>query len=221
LLQRCLALPVSRSNVEAPGYVGTEREGAGRAQDRGPAGPSRRWAHRGRGALGLSGRRARHGLGPAGAFRRWARLGPRLFGKPAVPAIAAVSGWNLWSFRATRLPVAYLYDASVHSELVRFAAATIEAGRLPYNAWFPYTGLGSAQFLQYQSLPAVLTGLAGILVGPGTAFRWSTYVLVSLWPFAIYASARLFGFSTGASAVSGLLSPFVVSYTGIAFERGA
>jgi hypothetical protein len=132
-----------------------------------------------------------------------------------------VSGWNLWSFRATRLPVAYLYDASVHSELVRFAAATVLAGRLPYNSWFPYTGLGSAQFLQYQSTPAVLTGLAGTVFGPGEAFRWSTYLLVSFWPFAIYGSARLLGFSRGAALVSGLLSPFVVSYTGIAFERGA
>jgi len=44
---------------------------------------------------------------------------------------------------------------------------------------------------------------------------------VALWPFAIYSSARLFGLPRPAAAAAAVISPFVVSYTGIAFERGA
>jgi len=119
------------------------------------------------------------------------------------------------------LPVAYLEDASVHEEMVRFATSVIEHGRLPFTSWFPYVGLGSAQYLHYQSLASVITGLAGTVVGAGTAFRWSMYLLVAFWPAAIYSSGRLLGLPRAASTAAALLSPFVVSYTGIAFERGA
>ena len=40
--------------------------------------------------------------------------------------------------------------------MVRFATAQLRAGHLPLTSWFPYLGLGSPQFLHYQSLPAML-----------------------------------------------------------------
>ena len=77
--------------------------------------------------------------------------------------------------------------------MVRFATRRLEAGRLPLSSWFPFLGLGSPQFLHYQSLAATLTGLIGLLTGPDAAFRWSLYVLLSFWPVSVYLAARLFG----------------------------
>ncbi len=135
--------------------------------------------------------------------------------------VATVVGWDLWELRTAVAPVAYLNDGSVHQQMVRDATRLIGAGRLPFTSWLPYIGLGSAQFLHYQSLGSVLTGLAGTVVGANTAYRWSLYLLLSLWPLAIYASARLFGLTRGAAAAAAVLSPFVVSYTGVGFEHGA
>lgn len=118
-------------------------------------------------------------------------------------------------------PVSYLYDATVHERMVRFAAASIAAGHMPFTTWFPYMGMGSEQFLHYQSLASVLTGLVGTVVGASTAFRWSMYLLVAMWPVAIYLGGRLWGTSRAISGIAGALAPFVVSYTGIGFERGA
>jgi len=136
-------------------------------------------------------------------------------------AVAAVVAWNLWSLRSVVLPVVFLNDGSVHEMMARYASSVITAGKDPYTSWFPYIGLGSAQYLHYQSLGSVLTGLVGVVVGPDTAFRWSVYLLLSLWPFVIYSSARLFGLPRPAAAIAAMLSPFIVSFTGVGYERGA
>jgi hypothetical protein len=136
-------------------------------------------------------------------------------------AVAAVVAWNLWSLRSVVLRVAFLNDASVHEMMARYASSVISAGKNPYTSWLPYIGLGSAQYLHYQSLGSALTGLVGVVVGPDTAFRWSIYLLLSLWPFVIYSSARLFGLPRSAAAIAAMLSPFIVSFTGVGYERGA
>ena len=146
---------------------------------------------------------------------------PRLLRRAPLLALAVVVAWNLWSLRGTTLPVAHLNDGSVHEEMVRFATKVIDAGRLPFTSWFPYTGLGSAQFLRYQGLSAALAGLVGTVLGAGTTFRWSIYLLVALWPFAIYGSARVFGLRRRVALAAALLSSFMVSHTGIGYERGA
>jgi hypothetical protein len=144
-----------------------------------------------------------------------------LLSKVPLLAVAVVVAWNLWSLRSATLPVSYLNDAAVHEEMVRFATKTILAGRLPFTSWFPYIGLGSAQYLRYQGLGSVLAGLVGTVFGAGTTFRWSIYLLVSLWPFAIYASARLFGLRRRVALAAAVLCSFMVSHTGIGFEQGA
>ena len=107
--------------------------------------------------------------------------------------VAAAVGWNLLSLRALTLRVAYLDDSSLHEQMVRFATAQLRTGHLPLSSWFPFLGEGSPQFLHYQSLPAILTGALGLLIGPDVAFRWSLYLLLSLWPISVYLSARAFG----------------------------
>jgi hypothetical protein len=125
------------------------------------------------------------------------------------------------NLRAETLAVSYLDDSSVHEQMVRFAAARIASGHLPLTSWFPYLGLGSPQFLHYQSLPAMLTGLLGLAIGPDPAFRWTLYLLLSAWPVSVYLGARLFGAGRAAAGVSAAMSPFVVGAVGVGYEQGA
>ena len=76
--------------------------------------------------------------------------------------VAAAAGWNLVNLRALTLGVSYLNDSSVHQQMVRFATTRLDQGHLPQTSWFPYLGLGSPQFLHYQSLPSTVTGLVGM-----------------------------------------------------------
>jgi len=135
--------------------------------------------------------------------------------------VGAAVVWNLVSLRAETLAVAYLDDSSVHEQMVRFATEQFRGGHLPLTSWFPFLGLGSPQFLHYQSLPAMLTGLIGLAIGPDTAFRWTLYVLLSLWPVSVYLCARLFGAGRPAAGASAAMAPFLVSATGIGYEQHA
>ena len=135
--------------------------------------------------------------------------------------VAGVVVWNLVNLRAESLAVPYLDDSSVHEQMVRFATLQLEGGHLPLTTWFPYLGLGSPQFLHYQSLPAMLTGLIGIVVGPDPAYRWSLYLLLCAWPLSIYLAARLFGISRWGAAAAAALSPFLMSATGVGYEQKA
>jgi hypothetical protein len=135
--------------------------------------------------------------------------------------VAAAVAWNLANLRALTRGVAYLNDSSLHEQMVRFATAQLRAGHLPLTSWFPFLGEGSPQFLHYQSLPAILTGAAGLAVGPDVAFRWSLYLLWSLWPISVYLSARAFGAGRPAAAASAAMAPFLVSVTGVGYEQHA
>jgi hypothetical protein len=135
--------------------------------------------------------------------------------------VAAAVGWNLVNLRALTLGVAYGDDSSMHEQMVRFATAQLRTGHLPLSSWFPFLGEGSPQFLHYQSLPAILAGLAGLAVGPDVAFRWSLYLLLSLWPVSVYLAARAFGVSRPAAAASAAMAPFLMSATGVGYEQEA
>ena len=141
-------------------------------------------------------RPAAHAEGPPRAAR-WA---------PWIVVGLAVA-WNLITLRAETLSVSYLDDSSVHAQMVRFATAQIGAGHLPLTSWFPYLGLGSPQFLHYQSLPAIVTGAIGTVVGTEGAFHWFTFLLLALWPICVYASARLLGWERWPSALAAVVSP--------------
>jgi hypothetical protein len=135
--------------------------------------------------------------------------------------VAAAVAWNLVNLRALTVGVAYLNDGSLHEQMVRFTTAQLRAGHLPLSSWFPFLGEGSPQFLHYQSLPAILTGLVGLAVGPDVAFRWALYMLVSLWPISVYLSARAFGAGRPAAAASAAMAPFLASTPGVGYEQHA
>jgi hypothetical protein len=135
--------------------------------------------------------------------------------------VAAAVGWNLVNLRALTLGVTYLNDSTMHEQMVRFATTQLRAGHLPLTSWFPFLGEGSPQFLHYQSLPAVLAGAIGLLTGPDAAFRWTLYLLLSLWPVSVYLAARAFGAGRPAAAASAAMAPFLMSATGVGYEQGA
>jgi Bacterial membrane protein YfhO len=135
--------------------------------------------------------------------------------------VGTAVAWNLVSARALTVEVPYLNDSSLHEQMVRFATAQLRAGHLPLTSWFPFLGEGSPQFLHYQSLPAMITGAVGLVIGPDVAFRWSLYSLWSLWPISVYLSARAFGGGRPAAAASAAIAPFLVSATGVGYEQHA
>ena len=134
--------------------------------------------------------------------------------------VAAAVGWNLVSLRALTLggPVPERQLDARADGAVRDRAA---ARRAPaaHAAGSRSSGEGSPQFLHYQSLPAILTGALGLLTGPDAAFRWSLYLLLSLWPVSVYLSARAFGAGRPAAAASAAMAPFLVSATGVGYEQ--
>ena len=128
--------------------------------------------------------------------------------------LAAVVGWGLWSWRSELTGVPYLDDSSVHEQMVRFAVRRLQAGHLPLTSWFPYLGLGSPQFLHYQSLPAMLTGTLGLATGGNAAFRITLYLMLSLWPLSVYWSARLFDLGRPVSLLTAAAAPLLIERGG-------
>ena len=135
--------------------------------------------------------------------------------------VALSLAWGLWELRPELRAVPYLDDSSLHEQMVRAAAARISQGHLPLTSWFPYLGLGSPQFLHYQSLPSMISGLIGTVVNPDTVFRWSLYLLLALWPITVYWSGRLFGLSRWTAASAAAVAPFLASAAGIGYETKA
>jgi Bacterial membrane protein YfhO len=135
--------------------------------------------------------------------------------------VALTLAWSLWELRPELRAVPYLDDSSIHQQMVRFASARIAQGHSPLTSWFPYLGLGSPQFLHYQSLPSMISGVFGTVVDPDTVFRWSLYLLLALWPLAVYGSARLFRLSRWTAASAAAVAPFLASAAGIGYETKA
>jgi hypothetical protein len=147
----------------------------------------------------------------SGRFERWG---------PLVPVIGVIV-FNLIELWPETAVVAYPDDSAMHSEMVRFATAQYRSGHFPLNAWFPFLNVGSPHFLHYQSLPAMLTGLAGLVIGPDHAYSWSLYLLVSLWPICVFASGRLLRLPRWSAAVAASLAPFVVSVPSLGYEQAS
>src|SRR5665213_3376379 len=133
---------------------------------------------------------------------RWETYGPWL-------VVVTTIAFSLYELRAQTLVLPYLNDNTLDEQMARFASARLTAGHLPLESWYPYLGLGSPQFLHYQSLGATFVGMIGTVFGVDRTFAWSTYLLVACWPLCVFVSARLFGFSRWTAAMSALVSPFV------------
>ena len=142
----------------------------------------------------------------------WARLGP-------LGLVALTIGFNLYNLRSCLTIVAYDNDSAMHQEMVRWADERIRAGHVPLDGWFPWLNLGSPHFHHYQSLPHTLTAILGLAIGANRAFTVVLYVLLSLWPIAVYAAGRLFGWNRWACAAAAAMSPLLSSAAGVGYEQ--
>jgi hypothetical protein len=135
--------------------------------------------------------------------------------------VGSVVAWNLiWLYPQTR-DVAYVNDSAMHEQMVRFAARTLHEGSMPATHWYPLLNEGSPQFLHYQQLGALLAGAVGTVTSPTAVFHWSTYLLLSLWPVAIYAAGRVMRMPPLAAACAAAISPFLMSVPGVGYEQKA
>ena len=148
------------------------------------------------------------------AARGLRRLGPFL-------VVALAIGFNLWILRAEVLPAQNLNDSAVHSSMVRWAESRIREGHLPFDGWYPYLSLGASRFHHYQSLPHIVTAYLSVLLGTDRVYQWTLYLLLSLWPIAVYAGMRLFGWGPWPSALGALVSPLLASKPGLGYEDGS
>ena len=77
------------------------------------------------------------------------------------------------------------YDEARGVPFDRFAAQRISSGHNPFDAWYPYFGLGAPQFTQYQTLSHIITGLLSIVFG-GWVFRGTNYLLLCTFPISAW-----------------------------------
>jgi hypothetical protein len=143
----------------------------------------------------------------------WARFAPFFLVAFAVVFTAVL-------LRSELRSVFYVNDAAGHSAIARFAEQRIRAGRNPFDAWYPYLGLGSPFFAQYQSLSHIVTGALRIPFG-ASVFRWINYLLICTWPVTIYVGARLLGLDRWQAATASLFSPLLVNINGYGLEWGS
>lgn len=142
--------------------------------------------------------------------QRWRWRGP--FGLVALAVI-----FGLWSLRSERLTVAYPNDSGMHLQMTAVATNLLRHGISPFDHWYPLLSLGSAFFVQYQSLSAVLTGTLAILFGTNATYAWSLYLLLALWPICVYWSARLLAWGRWESALAASFAPLIFTVTGRGF----
>lgn len=113
----------------------------------------------------------------------------RDLGVPEAAVLAAVA-FCAWHLRSELTAAWRPNDAAIHASLVRWVAARLTDGHLPFDGWYPYLSLGAARFHHYQSLPHILTGATQALLGSERVFTWSLYLLLATWPVAVYIGGR-------------------------------
>lgn len=129
--------------------------------------------------------------------------------------------FNLWTLRAERIPVSQVNDGAMHTQMIRWAADRVDDGQSPLDGWYPYFALGSAQFHHYPSLPHIALSPLEQVADSKTIYSVSLYLLLCLWPLAVYAGARGFGLERWSAACAALLSPLLASLPGYGFEYGS
>ena len=148
---------------------------------------------------------------PAAAVARW--------GPIALVALACV--FCLVVLRGETKPADNLNDSAFHLQMVRWADGQIGEGRVPLDGWYPYLSLGSAQFHHYQSLPHTLTAYAARATGSSAngTYLWFLYLLLALWPIAVFLGARLLGWNSWIAAAAAAVSPLLISAPGYGYEH--
>ena len=141
---------------------------------------------------------------------RWARCGPLVL-------VALSCAFCLFVLTGELTPAPNLNDSAFHLQMVRWADGADQRGSVPLDGWYPYLSLGSSHFHHYQSLPHTLTAYTAHVTGAGdqTTYLWFLYLLLALWPLAVFWGGRLLGWGRWTAAAAAAVSPLVVSAPGL------
>ena len=123
-------------------------------------------------------------------------------------------GFNLWRlFPETTSGGIPSNDTLFHLRLIDSAVDAISHGKDITDPWLGTASLGFPVFHHYQHLPHVLVALTHIItfkVFPLIdMIRWTTYLLLSLFPLSMYWSLRRFSFDPLTCAMGGLLASLI------------
>ncbi|HUY27843.1 MAG TPA: hypothetical protein VMV27_10530 [Candidatus Binataceae bacterium] len=136
----------------------------------------------------------------------------------AIPILFSAIGL----FAEFHCPAPSLNDDVFHYLFVKRANQAISNGANPVDHWLPELELGFAQFLYYQHLPhlAIVAAYRLMLrrVSLLTIFNLVRYLLMVLFPLAVYYSMRTAGFSRVAAAGGGAFSPLLSSQYNSGFD---
>lgn len=132
--------------------------------------------------------------------------------------MAAVVAFNAVMLRPELRAVEFPNDMGMHVSMSKWAADAIGKGRVPFDGWYPYLGLGSPQPSQYPTLAHSITGFIGQVFDVTTTARVLWFLLLVTWPIAVYIGARLAGFGQRPAACAAALSWFSSSITGYGAE---
>lgn len=131
--------------------------------------------------------------------------------------IAAAVAFNLILLAPELTPVAPTNDGALHYPLVLRAISAMDHGESIVSHWNSTWVLGFPVFNYYAHLPHIAVALAHRLSGidPLTLFNATRYILLSLFPAAMFIALRMFTFSQTA-ATFGALASSIISAHGLA-----
>ena len=128
--------------------------------------------------------------------------------------LLAAVGFNLWHLypEVTGGAVA-INDSVYHLLLTELAVKALLNGKDVTDPWQGTMSMGFPIFHYYQHLPHVSVALVHVItfeVFPlFDMMRWSTYLLLSIFPLSIYWSLRRFDFDSLTSAMGGLVATLI------------
>ena len=106
--------------------------------------------------------------------------------------------------------VFYFNDSVMHFLMIDTAADAIRHGRDATDPWQRTMSMGFPLFHYYQHLPHISLALVHVLTLGAfpliDMMRWTTYLLLSLFPLSIYWSLRQFRFGPLTGAMGGLVA---------------
>ncbi|MEO7683725.1 MAG: DUF6541 family protein [Gemmatimonadaceae bacterium] len=166
----------------------------------------------------------RSARGLAGAEDDTEAAPPRILARSfVIPLVCLSCVFGLAVLRGEIRMAQDVNDSSFHFAMVRWASRQLQEGRMPLDGWFPNFALGSSFFHHYQSLPHTVTAFVANVSGAGSerVYRWFLYLLLALWPLAVYLSARLLDWSRWTAASAAAISPLIISAPGYGYSHGS
>ena len=128
--------------------------------------------------------------------------------------LLAAVGFNLWHlYPEVAGGAVAVNDTVYHLLLTQLAVDALLYGKDATDPWQGTMSMGFPIFHYYQHLPHVSVALVHVLTFElfqlFDMMRWTTYLLLSIFPLSIYWSLRRFGFDPLTAAMGGLVASLV------------